>query len=232
MYRIHLLPGGERPAQAPLRHRDPCELRLNGMGMCMVTGFSIQIAQLIGAGRLRQVQSVMRQAMMVAVGVGLLFAALAVGISGVLPVWLGGVMHLRSRRQGTPFSRRSTGERRHTKYIIRIVVTISLTTVPRAAPATPIPAPKKVRSAPRSVTVRVGKMNRELNTTFIQHMRILRALGVRMSPLHWSILPPAPRGGDQRRPAGLAGGRAGRVRGLLPVLFHLRLRPAGGAPAA
>lgn len=62
----------------------------NGMGMCMVTGFSIQIAQLIDAGRLRQVQSVMRQAMMVAVGVGLLFAALAVGISGVLPVWLGG----------------------------------------------------------------------------------------------------------------------------------------------
>lgn len=62
----------------------------NGMGMCMVTGFSIQIAQLIGAGRLRQVQSVMRQAMMVAVGVGLLFAAAAVGISGSLPVWLGG----------------------------------------------------------------------------------------------------------------------------------------------
>ena len=66
----------------------------NGMGMCMVTGFSIQIAQLIGAGRLRQVQSVMRQAMMVAVGVGLLFAALAVGISGVLPVWLGGEPHV------------------------------------------------------------------------------------------------------------------------------------------
>ena len=62
----------------------------NGMGMCMVTGFSIQIAQLIGAGRLRRVRSVKRQAMMVAVGVGLLFAALAVGISGVLPVWLGG----------------------------------------------------------------------------------------------------------------------------------------------
>lgn len=62
----------------------------NGMGMCMVTGFSIQIAQLIGAGRLRQVQSVMRQAMMVAVGVGILFAAVAVGISGSLPVWLGG----------------------------------------------------------------------------------------------------------------------------------------------
>lgn len=62
----------------------------NGMGMCMVTGFSIQIAQLIGAGRLRQVQSVMRQAMMVAVGVGVLFSAVAVGISGSLPVWLGG----------------------------------------------------------------------------------------------------------------------------------------------
>lgn len=62
----------------------------NGMGMCMVTGFSIQIAQLIGAGRLRQVQSVMRQAMMVAVGIGLIFAAAAVGISGSLPVWLGG----------------------------------------------------------------------------------------------------------------------------------------------
>ena len=62
----------------------------NGMGMCMVTGFSIQIAQLIGAGRLRQVQSVMRQAMMVSVGVGLLFAAIAAAISGKLPLWLGG----------------------------------------------------------------------------------------------------------------------------------------------
>lgn len=60
------------------------------MGMCMVTGFSIQIAQLIGAGRLRQVQSVMRQAMMVSVGVGLLFAAIAAAVSGKLPVWLGG----------------------------------------------------------------------------------------------------------------------------------------------
>ena len=62
----------------------------SGMGMCMVTGFSIQIAQLIGAGRLRQVQSVMRQAMMVSVGVGLFFAAIAAAVSGKLPVWLGG----------------------------------------------------------------------------------------------------------------------------------------------
>ena len=62
----------------------------SGMGMCMVTGFSIQIAQLIGAGRLRQVQSVMRQAMMVSVGVGLFFAAIAAAVSGKLPIWLGG----------------------------------------------------------------------------------------------------------------------------------------------
>lgn len=62
----------------------------NGMGMCIVTGFSIQIAQLLGAGRLRQVQSVMRQAMMVCTAIGLLFAAAAAGISGFLPVWLGG----------------------------------------------------------------------------------------------------------------------------------------------
>lgn len=62
----------------------------SGMGMCMVTGFSIQIAQLIGAGRLRQVQSVMRQAMMVSVGVGLLFAAIAAAVSGKLPIWPGG----------------------------------------------------------------------------------------------------------------------------------------------
>ena len=62
----------------------------SGMGMCMVTGFSIQIAQLIGAGRLRQVQSVMRQAMMVSVGVGLLIAAIAAAVSGKLPIWLGG----------------------------------------------------------------------------------------------------------------------------------------------
>ena len=62
----------------------------SGTGMCMVTGFSIQIAQLIGAGRLRQVQSVMRQAMMVSVGVGLFFAAIAAAVSGKLPIWLGG----------------------------------------------------------------------------------------------------------------------------------------------
>ena len=62
----------------------------NGMGMCIVTGFSIQIAQLIGAGRLGRVQSVARQAMLVSAAVGLLFAAAAALLSGPLPVWLGG----------------------------------------------------------------------------------------------------------------------------------------------
>lgn len=62
----------------------------NGIGMCVVTGFSIQIAQLIGAGRLRQVQSVIRQAIMVILGIGLFFASVVAAISGSLPVWLGG----------------------------------------------------------------------------------------------------------------------------------------------
>ena len=110
------------------------------------------------------------------------------------------IMQFCSRRHGTPFTSFSTGERRHTKYIMRIVVTVSLITVPSAAPATPMPTPKMVRSIPSRVTTRVGKMKKALNTTFMQHMRMLRALGVFMSPLHWSILPPACRRSTTGRP--------------------------------
>ena len=99
--------------------------------------------------------------------------------------------HWRSSRQGTPFTSRRTGERKQRKNSINREVTISAEAVPRAAPATPSPAPGMVKAAPNRDTVRVGKINRLLNTTSRAHSRILSRLGVRISPLHWSILPAA-----------------------------------------
>ena len=73
---------------------------------------------------------------------------------------------------------------------MRRAVTTSAAAVPRAAPATPSPAPGRGRAQGPRVTVRAGKMSRVLNTTSRVHSRMFRALGVRMSPLHWSM-PPA-----------------------------------------
>jgi len=61
-------------------------------GICIAaaTGFSVQIAQLTGAGRKQEAQSVQRQGLMVALIIGFLLGALGAGISGSLPVWLKG----------------------------------------------------------------------------------------------------------------------------------------------
>ena len=61
-------------------------------GVCMAAsaGFSIQIAQLIGAGRREEAQSVVRQGLVSALAIGLIMAALGASISGSLPHWLHG----------------------------------------------------------------------------------------------------------------------------------------------
>ena len=61
-------------------------------GMCigMSTGFSVQAAQLVGAGRNKDASDVFRQALTVLFCAGMLVCAVGIGISGSLPVWLGG----------------------------------------------------------------------------------------------------------------------------------------------
>ncbi|MDE7219127.1 MAG: MATE family efflux transporter [Oscillospiraceae bacterium] len=61
-------------------------------GVCVsaAAGFSVQIAQLIGAGRREEAQSVVRQGLMAAVAIGLLMGALGAAISSGLPRWLHG----------------------------------------------------------------------------------------------------------------------------------------------
>ncbi|MCI8537951.1 MAG: MATE family efflux transporter [Oscillospiraceae bacterium] len=61
-------------------------------GMCVsaATGFSVQTAHLIGAGRTGEAQSLLRQALMAALFFGLLLAGAGAALSPHLPVWLGG----------------------------------------------------------------------------------------------------------------------------------------------
>ncbi len=61
-----------------------------GMGGALATGFSVQVAHLIGAGKDDQARNVLRQSL-IAVGLlGLALGIIGVGISGQLPHWLGG----------------------------------------------------------------------------------------------------------------------------------------------
>lgn len=63
------------------------------------------------------------------------------------------------------------------------------TAVPKAAPATPMPAPGISNCQAPMESVRVGKMNNMLNTTSRMHISKLSKLGTRMFPLHRSMLP-------------------------------------------
>ena len=66
-------------------------------GMCgaFSTGFSVQVAHLIGAGRADKARNVMRQALLCGVFFGLLLCMAAVPLSFVLPTWLGGAPEIR-----------------------------------------------------------------------------------------------------------------------------------------
>ncbi len=56
----------------------------------VVSGFSVQVAQLIGAGKNADARSVVRQALTATMLFSIAIAALACSISGSLPSWLGG----------------------------------------------------------------------------------------------------------------------------------------------
>lgn len=61
-------------------------------GLCIAaaTGFSVQVAQLVGAGRDGDARRVLRQAVLCTLAFGLLLSSVGIGISRGLPVWLGG----------------------------------------------------------------------------------------------------------------------------------------------
>ena len=68
---------------------------LGGLCISLATGFSVQVAHLIGAGQEDEARDVLRQALLCALAVGLLLAAAGMSISGWLPVWLGGDQAIR-----------------------------------------------------------------------------------------------------------------------------------------
>ena len=61
-------------------------------GLCVAAanGFSVQIAHLVGAEKLQDAQNVLRQALVTALILGMLFSAVGILISGRLPIWLHG----------------------------------------------------------------------------------------------------------------------------------------------
>lgn len=61
-------------------------------GLCVgtATGFSVQAAQLIGAGRDAEARDVFRQALITLILFSLMMTGIGIAVSGGLPVWLGG----------------------------------------------------------------------------------------------------------------------------------------------
>ncbi len=68
---------------------------LGGMCVGVSAGFSVQVAQMVGAGRDRGASDVLRQSRGVLLLLGLLLGAFGMAVSGRLPVWLGGAEDLR-----------------------------------------------------------------------------------------------------------------------------------------
>ena len=66
-------------------------------GLCFacVTGFTVQVAQRVGAGEEPEAFSAVRHGLMVAVLSGIIAAVFCAAVSGVLPVWLGGSSEIR-----------------------------------------------------------------------------------------------------------------------------------------
>ena len=63
---------------------------MNGLCIAAVMGFSVQVAQLSGAGDRRKGQAVFCQSILIGAELGLILALIGVGISPWLPRWLGG----------------------------------------------------------------------------------------------------------------------------------------------
>ena len=67
---------------------------LDGLAMSAAMGFTVQVAQLIGAGRDRDARNVLRQAIVMLLLFGLLLVGVGVSIAGRLPQWLGAAPEL------------------------------------------------------------------------------------------------------------------------------------------
>ncbi|WP_350454916.1 MATE family efflux transporter [Slackia heliotrinireducens] len=61
-----------------------------GLCFCAATGFTVQVAQLVGAGRDDRARNVTRQAILVLTAFSLVMLGISAAISGSLPAWLGG----------------------------------------------------------------------------------------------------------------------------------------------
>ena len=68
---------------------------LNGLCMSLATGFAVQVAHLVGAGRQNEAKEVFRQSILAAAVFSLLIAAIGALISFPLPRWLGGKPEIR-----------------------------------------------------------------------------------------------------------------------------------------
>lgn len=63
---------------------------LGGLCISAAAGFSVQVAQFVGAGKNDKAQDVFKQSLIMAFIFGILLSAIGIFISPVLPVWLGG----------------------------------------------------------------------------------------------------------------------------------------------
>ena len=67
----------------------------NGVGSAATYGFSVQIAQAVGAGDVAHARSLYRQGLLVVFAFGCLIGGIGLAISGSLPRWLGGAEEVR-----------------------------------------------------------------------------------------------------------------------------------------
>ena len=67
---------------------------LDGLAMSAAIGFTVQVAQLIGAGRDEDARNVLRQSIVVLLIFGSLLSACGHAIAGPLPRWIGGAPEL------------------------------------------------------------------------------------------------------------------------------------------
>ncbi|MEE3375746.1 MAG: MATE family efflux transporter, partial [Candidatus Cryptobacteroides sp.] len=67
-----------------------CLWLFGGFGMAVTSGFSVQVAHLVGANDFSGARSVLRQALVCVLGFSLFLAVTGMGISPFLPHWLGG----------------------------------------------------------------------------------------------------------------------------------------------
>ncbi len=69
---------------------------IGGLCISSAIGFSVQVAQLIGAGRENEARDVMRQGLLICLAIGFGLAGISALISSPLPAWLGGETEIRA----------------------------------------------------------------------------------------------------------------------------------------